>query len=184
MIQRRRPRLGMTVIELLVATTLAAMLMVVLLAVLGTIDIQRRELLENAPQPLWHNRLADQLTWDMTHASRLNWREGRLDLHGLGSRDFDTGTATHRPAHVVYFIRQIGETSWLLRRETHLSDLTLAKPRVELLCAGVSSITLQSLSETQISLRQSAPVPSSMRLELRGGEQEEPIWNQTIHRSF
>lgn len=142
---RQRP--GMTVIELLVATSLAAMLSVVALGLLRTLTEQEQALRAETTEQSWHASLTEQIRWDLVNGERLKTASRETRIWGHAARDFGTGIVTHRPSEVIYRVRNMGGRNWLTRTEIHLDSRTSHSSRTELLCADVARLEVQSLEE-------------------------------------
>lgn len=187
MLQRR----GLTLIELVVATALAALLMAAVAGVMRSLVMQKKVLLSNDPPTPWKDRLRDQLRWDFANARRFSAEAARLRLVGYGGADFDTGALTQRPTEVVYETIDVGPRSWLVRREIHLDASTLHNRRSDIVCAGVRALVVRRIEEQPVDVRREppakpaagstplSPVPDQLRLMLFGPD-EETLLNEVL----
>lgn len=141
-----------TLIEMLAATALSALLMVGLMRVIGTVrspgrsepSIRDRNASE-APDRL--QDAADLIQWDLVHARTIRWGQNTVTLEGYGSLqradrlsedDFSRGARPHRPVRVRYFLRTLAGQTWLVRRQTDLDDPTNRNTWAELVARGVA----------------------------------------------
>jgi len=184
----------MTLVELLAASALAALLMVGVVGVLRSLSTQRRVLFGDHPVDRWRGPLLEQFQWDLANARRMSAQPRGLRRGGDGGCEFDTGAVTHRPTEVIYSIRQEGGRSWLLRREIHLDASTLHNDRTELVCAGIGAMAVHRLDEDPEDPRGAAsgreprpgaaaawcPVPDQLRLLLFGMAEGELVLNEAV----
>lgn len=157
----------MTLVELLPALALAALLLAALMGVVKGLAQQRRALAERE-SPAWRQAFLEQLRWDLLHARQMRSTPTRLTLEGFAARDFATGEATHRPTRVEYYIVEAGTQTWLLRQEAHLDELTNQHQRAELVCLNATSLTVESL-QTQAAGQAgvaAGAVPLAVRVQL------------------
>jgi len=130
----------MTLIELVLATTLATMLMVAVLGVLNSLSRQRNVLFSRREPDTWRRLLADELRRDVLNSRRLAVGPTELRLVGYAGRENSSRRATHRPTEISYQVFSVGEESWLVRRETHLDELSNDNRQAELVCGDVGGI--------------------------------------------
>ncbi len=135
-----------TLIELLAATALAGVLMVGVLGVitsLGRTKQQMRLLEDGAPTP--HiERFLDLLRLDLTHGELTGHFRGQgpIEIAGHGGLDPRALTITHRPASIVYGVRELGGALWLVREQTLLDEPTNRRTTTALVLRGVSAVAL------------------------------------------
>lgn len=142
----RRRQSGFTLIELLAASALAAMLVLVLFQVIGSLGRtraalageQRRDARSAVHEP-WKSDLLDLLRRDLANATERRFEPGRLGLVGHGSLDRRTLAATHDPAAVVYEVQRRGAQRCLVRRQADADGGTSA----EVLCFDVTGFDVQ-----------------------------------------
>lgn len=142
--ERSCPR-AFTLLELLAATALAAVLMVVLLQVVaamarGKVVLERDAAAHTAP---WQADLVENLRWDLTNTVEGTAEPGRLRLSGHGSLDRATLDSGHRPVNVSYAIEQLGGRPWLVRRQSPRGGLTNERGWSELVCPDVASFVVE-----------------------------------------
>ncbi|MCA9234855.1 MAG: hypothetical protein KDA44_05265 [Planctomycetales bacterium] len=133
-----RRRDGLTALEVLVATVLAAILIAALLGVLRGLKASERALEMRSSGPAWQRNLAALLDNDLANARTYQTTAGELILTGYGGRAGD-GTATWLRGGVVYAIRATKAGPWLVRSEI-AGDASLAPATNNLTLAGVTEI--------------------------------------------
>jgi type II secretory pathway component PulJ len=131
-----------TLIEMVLATALAASVMVALLGVLAR--VARRQ--ERAPQRDGSETVEEPLLalieTDLLNADAIKPDQNGFSVKGLCRLDRASKRISHLPAVVTYQVREAGGRSWLVRRQT--SPDAGAEPREEsdLVCLGVEKLTL------------------------------------------
>ena len=175
-VQRIRP--GMTVIELLVAATLAALMLATVSATIGSLSAQRRALLqEGVPQP-WRQQFLRQLYWDLANARWLQAVPNQIVLVGYGGRDVVSGWPTQRPCRVAYRVRQINSRTQLVREETSL-DGSKSEAQSELVCVGVRNLEIQPLDAiADVQSQRPVAVQGRIRVVLEVESQVSPVVDQ------
>jgi len=133
-------RQGFTMIELLAASTLTAMMMVFVLGSVSGLTVRQKELEKSDRSPSWKNRLVEQLRWDLTNAEIVEVQANRLLLTGFGGRDWKTGNPTQRRTEIVYEVKLTNNHGRLMRHETHVDELTNTNRRSDLMALGIASI--------------------------------------------
>ena len=166
---------GFTLVELVAATGLAALLMVAAVQVLrnlgppgaGPGDRGRASVV----------RAADLLRWDLSQAVQMREDGDGLRLVGFGAIDPATRVPTHRPVAVRYVLRPAGDARWLVREQHGLDggdDLNWIEPiAADALALRLTPIGPEQASNTAAGgaavfagLYDMSPVPRSLRLEL------------------
>jgi hypothetical protein len=112
-----RLRSGMTAIEVLASTLLAALLMTALLGVLRGLKAHESVLDARNVDPNWHATLDAVLAADFASTRSYSVTPTSLTLDGFGGRNAE-GASTWLPATIVYSIESDEMSSWLVRRET------------------------------------------------------------------
>ncbi len=141
----RRP--GFTLLEMLLATALAAILMVGvlgLIADIGSSELAAAESEEpgNPPTSTW-NAWAALLREDLEHAREVDLsRPNELRLVGTHALDSARREATHRPVEVVYRREEIDGRSVLVREQAALDVATNRNVQRDLVCGGVGRFDL------------------------------------------
>ena len=143
----RRRRGAFTLLELLAASALSAVLMVVLLQVIGTLArgrvvLERDAAADEAP---WQADLAENLRWDLLNATEVEAGPNRLVLTGHGSLDRATLSAGHEPVTVVYALRRLGSRTWLVRRQSPRGMAGGGRGWTELVCPDVTGFVVESM---------------------------------------
>lgn len=168
-------RTAFSAVELLMALTLATILMGSVLGLLGVLAEKRRVLVERTDHVPWHDVLVEQLRHDLADARRFEVRDDRLRLLGYGAKDPATHRATHQPSEVLYETVSIGDHTWLVRTETDLGSRSQRNSRRELVCRGVTAMTVELPNETIKSSHRSGRVPDGLRLVLWNRPNPEPV---------
>ena len=164
-----RRRRAFTLIELLAASALAAMLVLVLFQVIGSLGRTRAALDRKesaAAHEPWKSDLLDMLRWDLANATERRLEPGRVTLAGHGSLDRRSLAAGHEPTAVIYELERRGSRSVLVRRQID------ARAWSELLCADVTAFTVEPLRAMRTGfgaprLRNDAPL--RVRIDGRSG---------------
>lgn len=165
---------GLTLVELLVAATLASMLVVTAMALLKTLTMKRRLLMDEDAGAAWHQSLETQLRWDLANARRFELGSDCLRLVGYAARDFDTQLPTHRRSEVVYRLVRLGEQPWLMREETQPDMNSNHNRRCEIVCRGIDAITMEIPGQAK-ELQHAGSLPERFRLTLKRGTAAQPI---------
>ena len=200
-LRQRQPRLGLTLLELVAATLLAAMLCVAVMGITADSARRHQAVVSQIPTKPWLAQLSEQIRWDILQARSFRVQSDGLELHGFGSRDFGTSVAYHGPAIITYQIIKVGDVRWLLRRETHTDDLTSNYVRTDFVCTNVEALRLASLSgrhggseqkggplsdlldpTQEQELQAEGPLPERVVVTLRGSAAKEPILREVIFR--
>lgn len=133
---------GMTAIELLVATSLAALLMVAVMGILARMSRTRVYLLEAAPPRAWRVQCEALLQHDFANSKLLEIGSAGFALEGYAGADLATGEPSHRRSRIEYVIVG-GDKTWWLRRERHLDAQPGYDGRCDLLSPDIASLDLQ-----------------------------------------
>ena len=140
-----------SLIELLVATALSAVLMAAVLAILSGIARDRRRLtaVESVPRS---QAMVDRIQWDLTNAQSLSPSpDGQsLELIGHGGIDNKTLAPNGRLASVSYLIYPDGVTSYLVREQKYLDDPVAPNPWRELIAVGITDFQVIAQSTEEI----------------------------------
>jgi len=186
-----RARSAFTIVELLVASALASILVVALLGTLRSLAIQRKTLFDGGTVEPWRTSLTEQLRWDLCNSRQIEAHPEEIRLAGFASRDFQTDCATFRPCEIIYSICDDGRRHWLVRKEVHTDDLKFDNSRSEVVCAGVARLAVARLGEELDDDRSSpvqgagdaatlADIPDRLRLVLFGEEQKSIVLDETM----
>lgn len=172
---RQRTRRGLTALELLVALTLAAILLTAVSGLLRILAARQKVLLEEARFVPWHRPLLERLRWDFDNARQFDLAPDRLHLVGYGGRDPATHLPTHRPTEVLYSLVRAADRTWLVREETARDATSNSNRQRELVCSGVTAIALELPGEQTKQPRRSGLVPDRCRLLFMGDSPGVPL---------
>jgi type II secretory pathway pseudopilin PulG len=134
-------RSGFTILEVLLATVLAALLLGGVLGISATLARDERRLRRAASDDTGAaaDAAVEMIRWDLANASDVTGsRDGReIVLVGHGSLDPETLRPTNRLARVVYAIRPgVG----LLRQQRYLDDAARPRPWSDLVLSGATRV--------------------------------------------
>lgn len=146
---RNQRRLGLTVLELLVASTLATLVMATLLGVLGGISRRQQALRRAYPMSQTTETLSDQLYWDITNSNALEISANRIRLVGFAGHHFSNGEPSFRPTEVTYHLVRDRFRSWMARTESHLDERNNKNARTQLVCPDVVQMSATLLEGEQ-----------------------------------
>jgi type II secretory pathway component PulJ len=180
----------MTLVELLAATILAALLMAAVLGVLKSVTRAQKVLARNGPTEGWQARLVNQLEWDLANSRTVVTTAEGFELGGFAGRDFASGAALHCPTSIQYAVRNLGGRSCLVRGEAHLDSLNLDNQSLELVCNQVERIVLgsadgaapqlSSATKPQKNADDDASIPDQPVVALYGVGQEKPVFEHAF----
>jgi prepilin-type N-terminal cleavage/methylation domain-containing protein len=145
----RYRKTGFTLIELLAASALAALLMLVLFQVIGSLGRTRMALSRSearhpgAIQTPWKSDLLDSFRWDLGNATERKLQWNRITLQGHGSLDRSTLAAGHDPVTVMYLLERRAGRSCLVRWQARRTGLENVDDWSELVCADVSAFSVE-----------------------------------------
>jgi hypothetical protein len=135
-------RHGLTMVEVLAATLLAALLMSAVLGVLKAVTGHQKTFTRGL-QKSWHSQLCALLEWDLTNSKTVLETADGFELRGFAGRDLDSGMALHCRTSIVYAVKKTRDESCLVRTETHLDAPNLDGVRSELVLGHVERISLR-----------------------------------------
>ncbi len=126
-----------TLIEMLVATMLVAMLMGAVSLAVGGLARDERAIAKRQ-NVARDERVLDLLRWDLLNAKSMSVGRDGVTLIGHGGIDRGKMTATVRPSWVVYRVARRGERAGVLLREQNYRDDTVRPERwSEIVAVGV-----------------------------------------------
>jgi prepilin-type N-terminal cleavage/methylation domain-containing protein len=144
-------RSGFSLIELLLATVLSAVLMAGVLAILSGVVRDRRRLAaaENVPSP---DPIIARFQWDLANAQNMSQSsDGRsLSLTGHGGIDPVTLAPNGRLASVSYRLYRDETMNHLVREQHYLDDPAAPRPWRELIATNVTSFRVVALSPGEL----------------------------------
>jgi hypothetical protein len=141
-------RRAFTILELLAATALTALLMIAVLHVIGSLGRSRAALLRQPDAGAWRSDLLDSLRHDLANATTASFRPNCITVAGHGALDRNTFARIHEPVTVVYGLATIHGRRWLVRRQTPRDGLSNEPGWSELLCADVTAFNVQPAGAT------------------------------------
>ena len=159
-------RRGFSLIEMLAAAALSAVLMIGLLAVIAGVGRTRRAFAERTEQAAWSAGVADLLRTDLRNAQTIKVGANQLTLTGTGALDAQTLAPTHRPVRIEYSLQTAAGQSWLIRRQVDLDVLSTANSWSEPVCPGVASFAVEPIPDP---LPAGAPKPPADAVPARVG---------------
>lgn len=172
---QRCVRNGLTLVELLAATVLSALLMAAVLGLLTSVTKAQTVVLREhgIPAP-WQQRLEEMLRWDLENSRSIRTTETGFELSGFAGRNLSTRIAIHCPCIVEYEVIAAGDRTHLIRRESHIESLNIDNSNSDLVCLDVSKITIgPTLDRTQASATDQAspaipngPLPGQVNVSL------------------
>lgn len=158
-------RLGMTLVELLAALTLSAMLMAVLLGMISQQSQLNKQLQAKRPFMPWQSHLRKQLQSDYAGCRHFLLKPDRIVFEGYSRFDDDkTGLATG-PSSIQYYIVSSNGESLLFRERTDLMSIQPDRVTRELVCSSASQFRLESELSMDV-----APGVLRMKLDLAKGK--------------
>lgn len=156
-------RSAFTLIELLAATALAALLLAAGFRVIGSLGRARAVLARQEQSRTYVAETLDLLRWDLANARYMKSSPGELTLTGYGSLDPQTFAPRHRPVTVRYRLAAPGEApgeadggvgatggggrAWLVREQIDLDSSTNRNRSSALVCAGVAGFEVSPAAE-------------------------------------
>jgi prepilin-type N-terminal cleavage/methylation domain-containing protein len=168
-------RRGFTLLEMLLAVVLSAMLMAAVLVVLGGVARDRR-VLRSVNASTGHEVLLGQLRWDLLNARTMSVAEdgNTLTLVGNGALDRRLLAPTNRLAAVTYRRDADGK---LVREQEALDDPTQAARWRETVAWRVAEFSVTPLdADAFAGVASAVPPRVRVRLDADGGAVEQEMW--------
>jgi prepilin-type N-terminal cleavage/methylation domain-containing protein len=166
---------GFTLIELLAASALAAVLILVMFQVVGSLGrakaaLARSEAGGAAAQSPWKSDLLDAVRWDLANADTAKFEADRIVLTSHGSLDRRTLAPSHQPVTVTYSIERRGRSDggYLVRRQVPRGGATNDRGWSEVVCAGVSRFGLEPLQSAGLLGLRGDPLAGPLRVRVEG----------------
>ncbi len=136
-------RRAFTLLELLAATALSALLMVAVLHVLGTIGRDRRTMAARRGPQVWRADLLDGFRRDLTGSTGVRYGNNTLVLTGQAALDRRTFAPRDEPVTVIYRLAMLHGRSWLTRRQEARNARGNESSWMELLCPDVAAFLVR-----------------------------------------
>ena len=136
-----RRRDGFTLIEILLAVTIATVLMAAVLAVLGGIGRDQKRLTA-AEKSIRPSAAIELLRWDLINAETITPTADGILLQGHGGIDPSSLEPNNRLTRVTYRIRRERGESNLFREQHYLDDQVRSQPWGDLVMRDVRSIRI------------------------------------------
>lgn len=158
MAQPDRRAVAFTLIEVLAAVALSAVLLMVLVTVAVSVKKGERRLAAHAAEGERHAALFDLVRHDLVHARTITIEKNLLIIDGYGALDGETLAPLHRPAIVTYALAEVGGGVGLLRSQETIGGDAFA----ELVAMGVTGFDLEPEleDEEEEEGRRAAPLPA------------------------
>jgi len=157
-------RHAFTLVELLAATALTAILMVGVLAVVADLGVANLTSSSTAAKPSPEagamEALVRLLREDLVHATAVRIpRPNEVVLVGYAALDGNDRERTHRPVLVAYRLADLDGRRWLIRRQSALDVLSNQGIRYDLVCGNVTRFELVRSGGDSGADATSAPAP-------------------------
>lgn len=136
-------RKAFTILELLAATALTAVLMTAVLKVVGSLGRSRAALALHADVAPWRADLFDTIRRDLSNSAQANFRPDGMVLIGHGAIDPATMSTIDQPVTVTYRLADVDGHCWLVRTQAARGGPTDAPAWSELLCPDVAAFTVR-----------------------------------------
>lgn len=138
-----------TMVEMLAATALAAVLMVSLVSVAATVNRTHAAMLETSAQVMspWHMQLVDLLRRDLVNAVQIQTDANTLTISGPCSVQSISLRPDHRPVQIIYALQHDGNQNWLVRRQTYLDDPNQRATRTDIVAGRIARFQLQPVTD-------------------------------------
>jgi prepilin-type N-terminal cleavage/methylation domain-containing protein len=139
-------RRGFTILEMLVATALTAVLLAAVFQVIGSLGRSRAALARQADNSAWKSDLLETLRRDLINSIAVSFRANGITLSGHSALQQNTLACDHLPVTVNYGLVNIHGRSWLVRTQAPRGGLSNESGWTELVCPDVSTFTVKSAS--------------------------------------
>jgi hypothetical protein len=153
-------RSGVTLVELLLALTLSALLLVALRGVVTTARAQSEIAAEQAREAeAWKRRIRQRLKFDIRNSRQVRIRPGRIVFEGYAGRDPVSGHADHHACRVTWSLFDPAGRGFLVRRSEPTSSRLGNAADLELMAVGVRELLAGRPEDSLRELR--IPVPAA-----------------------
>jgi len=160
-------RRGFTLVELLAATALSAVLMLAVLQVIGSLGRSRAP---RAGQAMPADAdLVELLRHDLAQSTEIRYATSAFTL--IGCADIAPGerVASHQPVTVTYSLMPLQGRSWLVRRQTARNTRSMDAPSIELVWPDVTGLEVRPSGTPVVATATagaSQPVPAAVVVRL------------------
>lgn len=176
-------RAGFTLLELLLATVLTAVLMVGVLAVISRVWGPADSASDSVPGLSIGDAVVRVLGDDLAQARTIDTTDAGLVLMSYGALDREGYSRTQRPVRIAYAVQDIGGRTWLVRSEQALDEGSNARVSRDLVASGVTRIDLTppAIAEPLIDSDDAdPPVDALWRLRVWSVGQAEPAIDRSL----
>ncbi len=142
-------RRGFTIIELLAASALAALLTLAGFRVIASINRSNAVMAKQESAAPDTAAVVELLRHDLLHARYIKTARNSLSLAGHGGVSPADYSPTHLPALIVYRVQRVGNHSWLVREQGSLVPGRPRAPWTELVWPGAATLDFQSLAPAE-----------------------------------
>jgi hypothetical protein len=178
-------RRGLTMVEVLAATLLSALLMAAVLGVLKGVTGHQKVFTKDFHES-WQSRLGALLEWDLSNSKTVLVTADGFELRGFAGRDFVSGLPLHCRTSIQYVVKKVRDESCLVRAETHLDAPNLDSQRSELVLTRVEQIVLgESAGATSKAVKpgpneDGTPLPDQATVAILGSEGRSEIFRHVF----
>ncbi|MBI1368401.1 MAG: hypothetical protein GC162_07070 [Planctomycetes bacterium] len=144
-------RRAFTIIELLLATALAVVLMAGSMKVLAALKADATTDTSATSTATIERTIIDLMQHDLVESRLLGQQQGTITMIGYASipaahtddASRESAGVSHEPVKIEYFVRSMDDRSWLVRRQTRINERSNRNRWSELVCAGVTGIRIE-----------------------------------------
>jgi len=129
-------RFGFTLIELVCALALGAMVVTLLCGMVANMSGREKTWRKKYPDDAWVHRVREQMERDFALAREVRWTKQRIELQGYGP--VDPGSNLARPSEIVYLLRKTEDGTLLLRAARDLLEPN-RPPKRSVIAEGIVS---------------------------------------------
>jgi type II secretory pathway component PulJ len=140
-------RSAFTLVELLAALSLTALLTAGLAGSLRGLNAQRKITADKLADRPARRRFLAQLEREIAQANHLRAAPNRLVIVGFGSLDPSDSSNSHQPIEIEYAIETISNRSELVRRQRAVPQLNNQRRPAESILADVTTFQVSALEE-------------------------------------
>jgi hypothetical protein len=178
-------RRGLTMVEVLAATLLAALLMSAVLGVLKAVTGHQKAFTRGL-QESWQSQLCALLEWDLSNSKTVLLTADGFELRGFAGRDLLSGMPLHCRTSIQYTVKKVRDESCLVRTETHLDAPNLDSARCELVLSRVEQIMLGDSGSPTLKATKAAdpaegtPLPEQAMVVLIGSDSHAEVFRHAF----